>query len=206
MISFSNKRVNKRYSIWGVVGGILILVLSIKPLLGATPTDWLKSDLHIKILLKALSYEYGLQKSKGSTITLGVVLNHEDKTASQSASHIMKLIKKLSSHMTFLDRKILVEKIPVGSAKAELKKAVKNVSILYFGPKLSPARIKAILAVTQPLGIISVTGVEDYMKLGLSLGAGVRQGRPKLIVNSKGAAAEGAKFSSKIMRIALILH
>jgi hypothetical protein len=51
----------------------------------------------------------------------------------------------------------------------------------------------------------TITGVPEYVDLGLAVGIGLRRDRPLIIVNLEQARAEGAVFSSQLLALARIV-
>ena len=51
----------------------------------------------------------------------------------------------------------------------------------------------------------TITGVPEYVDLGLAVGIGIRHDRPMIIVNLEQARAEGAVFSSQLLELARIV-
>ncbi len=51
----------------------------------------------------------------------------------------------------------------------------------------------------------TITGVPEYVDLGLAIGIGIRRNRPLIIVNLEQARAEGAVFSSQLLALARIV-
>jgi hypothetical protein len=79
-----------------------------------------------------------------------------------------------------------------------------DATILYVAP-LRGIDIAEISRITQQRGIRSVTGVPEYVELGLAVGVGLRNKRPLIIINLQAARAEGAAFSSQLLALARIV-
>jgi hypothetical protein len=80
-----------------------------------------------------------------------------------------------------------------------------NVDILYITP-LRAAEIETITAVSRAEKIMTITGVPDYVELGLAVGIGEEGNKPLIIINLPTAKAEGADFSSKLLKLAKIIE
>lgn len=79
--------------------------------------------------------------------------------------------------------------------------AEERVDILYLTP-LRAVDVHRLAEATRQMGILSCTGVPDYVAQGISVGIGLQEGRPEILVNLEGARAEGADFRSQLLKVA----
>jgi hypothetical protein len=104
--------------------------------------------------------------------------------------------------VTLLGKRIKVKTIPLEN----VAESMDQVAALYLCPGLSIAELERVLASTHKHHVLTVTGYEKYIHRGVSLGVIVRKGKPRIVVNSAAVRAEGAKFSSKLLRIAEVIN
>ena len=62
-----------------------------------------------------------------------------------------------------------------------------------------------ITGVSRAKKVITLTSVPDYVESGLAVGIGVKGGKPRIIINLPAAKAEGANFSSQLLRLAKVI-
>lgn len=87
-----------------------------------------------------------------------------------------------------------------GILKSELEKNISECNLVYFMPGLQE---EAILC--KKYKVLSVTGISAYVERGeVSLGFGVRNNKPKILVNLKSLENEGQSLSSEVLRISII--
>jgi hypothetical protein len=80
-----------------------------------------------------------------------------------------------------------------------------EITVLYITP-LRAIDIGSITAVSQALRILSFTAVPDYVDLGVAVGLGTKGDYPQIIINLPSARAEGADFSSQLLKLAKIIR
>ncbi len=77
--------------------------------------------------------------------------------------------------------------------------------ILYVSP-LNGFDIDAIASLSRARKILTFTGVPTFVKLGLSVGFGSERGETRILINRKASLAEGADFSSKLLKLAEVIE
>jgi hypothetical protein len=88
-----------------------------------------------------------------------------------------------------------------GGLTAEVKR--RSVSILYVSTGLSQ-EVEPITAAMQPLGVITVTAVPDYVRRGLILGFELEAGKPHMSIHLESAKKSGIRFTSALLRLAKV--
>lgn len=71
-------------------------------------------------------------------------------------------------------------------------------SIIYVG---DPAKLGEIVAYTRSSKILSITGLPDLVSKGVTLGIGVAEGKPKILLNISASEKEGIVWNPAIMKI-----
>lgn len=70
---------------------------------------------------------------------------------------------------------------------------------------LRAVNMATITARTRKSSVITLTGVPSFVDEGLAVGIDLQGEKPRLLVNRKAAGAEGAKFSSRLLKLARIV-
>ncbi|WP_175454816.1 YfiR family protein [Lutibacter oricola] len=82
----------------------------------------------------------------------------------------------------------------------ELKDNISETNVVYFMPGINDSS-----KLCNKNKVLSVTGTPQYVEQGeISLGFGVENNKPKILVNLTSLEQEGQSFSSDILRIAKI--
>jgi hypothetical protein len=84
----------------------------------------------------------------------------------------------------------------------ELEQNISGYSVVYFMPGIQDYSI-----ICKNNGVLSVTGISQYVEQGkISLGFGIQNNKPKILVNLTSLNKERQSFSSDILRIAKIFN
>lgn len=81
----------------------------------------------------------------------------------------------------------------------------KKISVLYItndGTNMP----KGISQVTQSKKILTITGRVDYVNQGISVGLGVKEEKPKIVINLSSAKAEGSNFSANLLKVCKVIN
>lgn len=97
--------------------------------------------------------------------------------------------------------------VPLEAGSAQLLRkrlSETDASIIYVAP-LRSVDVSDIGQITRERKIRTVTGVPEYVDLGIAVGIGLRNKRPLIIINLGSARAEGSDFSSQLLSLARIV-
>ncbi len=75
-------------------------------------------------------------------------------------------------------------------------------SVLYIG---DPAKLEEIIAYTRSSKVLSITGLPDLVTKGVTLGIGVADGKPKILLNVSASEKEGVVWNPAIMKISTLI-
>jgi hypothetical protein len=78
-----------------------------------------------------------------------------------------------------------------------------NPSVLYVAP-LRAIDVSDLATIARRAGVTTVTGVTEYVSLGLAVSVRLQGERPKLLINAQAARLEGADFSAALLNLAQI--
>ena len=84
--------------------------------------------------------------------------------------------------------------------------SLREVDVLYITP-LRAVNVEQVTAFSRKYHILTFTGVPDYMapSSGASVGVELKGGRPQIVINLSAAKAEGADFSSQLLKLARVV-
>ena len=77
--------------------------------------------------------------------------------------------------------------------------------ILYVSP-LPGFDLDSIVSLSRARKILTFTGVPAYVQSGLSVGFSSERGDARILINRKASLAEGADFSSKLLKLARVIE
>jgi len=163
------------------------------------------AERQVLILARALSYDDEIKGRVGDDVNV-VVLSKPGNGASEAMSATMqKAFKGISSvKVQGLPLKINALTFSSGAALATAL-ANQGIDVLYVCAGLE-ADLPAIIDVTRKHRTLTIGSREDHMTRGLALGVLPIDGKPTIIVNLGAAKAEGAAFSSDLLRLAKVIR
>lgn len=80
-----------------------------------------------------------------------------------------------------------------------------RVDVIYVAP-LRGIDLDGILAAARSKRVTSFTGVPQFVDRGLAVGIGLQRDRPRILINLTAARAEGADFTSQLLRVATVIE
>jgi hypothetical protein len=187
---------------FGLVLG-LVALLRATGLAAAEPMP-LTPDLQVPLILKILTYDRHFEAKAGRDLAIGIVYAPADPSSVKAANDISdtlfrfagKTVKRLGI------RYFLIEFTT--PEKLEQSIAQRGISVLYLAPG-NAKNLAAVTKVSQARGITTATGVPDYVRKGVSVGIGIADDRPQILINLPSTKAEGSEFDLSLLRIATVL-
>lgn len=161
------------------------------------------TEIQFPLLLKTLTFDRNLKSRVGDEIVIGLVYQSKFKASLNAKEQLTKVAKE-SSISSIEGIPIRLVAIDLEEAGLESSLSKKEVDILYVAP-LRALEIKAITEVSRAKQITTLTGVPRYVEKGLAVGIGTKEEKPEIIINLPAAKAEGADFSSQLLKLAKII-
>jgi hypothetical protein len=161
--------------------------------------------LQYQLFAKILTYDRNLTPRPDGQLIIAVVFQPSVRPSRAVADGFVDAVRS-SSLKTVNGAPVRIERIALTNPAA-LEVALKEVQAgaAYLAP-LRATDVRAVLAVTERLGVLSMTGVPEYMEAGVAIGLDVRNGKPHIIVNLPRARAGGADLGSALLNIAEVLR
>jgi len=153
------------------------------------------------ILLKTLTFDRNLKARCGNAIVLGILYQSRFRQSVNVKDELVTIANE--SSYEFLDaHQIRVVPIDLSSeASFEEQISASGINTLYVAP-LRAIDLATISTVTRKNKVLTLTGVPEYVEIGLSIGVGIRGDRPSLVINQPASRAEGADLDSQLLKLA----
>jgi hypothetical protein len=164
-----------------------------------------KAELQVKLLLKVLTYDRQLEVKAGEELVIGVVSSPTSAASAKATADISsELYKYLSKTVKQLKLQFFLHDYSNPDKLAAWVKA-RKISVLYVSPG-NGKNVPAILAFSQQNKVTTMTGVPEYVRMGVAVGIGARQSRPQVLINLSSTKREGSEFDASLLRIAEIIN
>jgi len=160
-------------------------------------------DVQFPLFLKILTFDRNLKSRAGNEIVIAIIYQTKFKSSINTKDEFMDVMKKSTiKKIQDIPLKLVSVDIEAGSLEDAIKK--ENADVLYI-TQLRAVDIINIVKLCRTKKLISITGVPDYVKAGVSVGIDIKEQQPQILINLPGAKAEGADFSSQLLNLAKII-
>lgn len=161
-------------------------------------------DRQVLILTRALAYDDGLKARAGADITIAVIAKAGNGASEAMAATMMKAFRVIGSvKIQGLPIKFVQLTFSTGSA-FHVAAVSQGIDVLYVCVGLE-ADLPAVVQVTRKQRTVSIGSREEHVQRGLAMGVFPVEGKPTIVINLPAAKAEGAAFSSDLLRLAKVL-
>ena len=187
-----------RSSVLKVVAMLSIMVALMQPV--EAQEVLVPSNIQLALVDKILSFDRAVSRSGDQVIVIGIVYQKEYRKSVTEKDDLLKASEAGGRG------RIQMIPIEVNGSGDNLQSSVPDeVTVLYVMP-LRWFNLDIITSLSRSRGILTVTGVSEYVQAGVALGFSVKQDRPQILINLRAARAEGADFSSKLLNIAKVIQ
>jgi hypothetical protein len=162
-------------------------------------------DVQYPLLLKVLGYERNLERDQGMEFVIGILFQRRYRLSASVRDELLR-VSTVGPPQTVRSRPVRwvpVDFRDIASLKADVLR--EKLAAIYVCP-LRAVDIRQISQMSRDLGLISMSGVPEYVQAGLTLGLDLRDGRrPEILINVRAAREEGAQFSAQLLKLARII-
>jgi hypothetical protein len=161
-------------------------------------------DLQISLASRILSFDHELKSRVGDEIVIGIVYQDQFRSSLNARDAFLEAHRSgIGTEITGLP----VRCVPLAfrdTARLAEAAVEHDLDVLYIAP-LRAVSIGALANLSRRRHILTITGVPEYVANGIAVGIGSEAGRPKILINLDGANAEGADFSSELLKLSQIV-
>ena len=168
--------------------------------------SWTSLSLHFTVLMRALTYDHTLRDRGSERLRLGILYDPRQARSAAAADALFKLVGATPSRVTFLKRTIELVRVPVSPDEERLVEALRGgLDVLYVTTGLARAAVLSATEMTRRFKVVSVTGEESFVYLGISLGVYIQEGKAHILIHHRASLEEGASFSSQLLQLAEVV-
>jgi len=161
--------------------------------------------VQIPILLKVLTYDRNFEKKVGDKLVIGILYDSQDDDSEKIKEKVSDVLDSLSGK-TVKDVPFTYVDLDYNSKKSQ-KNSIesKKVDVLYLAPG-GIGHLKSIVQISQEYKILTITGVPDYVKRGISVGIGLKDKKPEIWINLGSTKAEGSDFTANLLKLCKVIR
>lgn len=159
-------------------------------------------DRQVVLLTRILQFDRALQERVGDEVVVALVYQGRFRASLVARDQVANLLggQRVGRRTV---RVVPVELVAGRSLAEDL--VASGAWVVYVAP-LRATDVAEIAAVTRALGILTSSGVPEYVSEGLAVGISLRGDRPEIVINLEAALAEGARFSSELLKLSRVVR
>ncbi len=184
---------------------LTVLVLIFWATVLFTQEEALPVAVHVPVLLKVLSFKRSLVPRAGAELIIGIVYQRNFRASLKTKEKLLEMFNGPSVH-TIGNTPIRCVSIEVTDGRELAKDGLRDdVDVLYITP-MRAISLERVTAASRSKQLLTLTGVPEYVKAGISIGIGSLDNKPIVLVNLAALRAEGAPFNSQLLNIAKVVR
>ncbi len=162
-------------------------------------------NLQLRLLSRVLQFDRRFPENLGEEVVLGVLYQSRFRASLDAMSAARSALEeKANRFVGEVPLRVVALDMDEGLSLADAL-ADRGIDVLYVAP-LRSVEIRALSRISREGGVLTFTGVPEYLRMGLAVSVGSRRGRPEILINADAAAAEGVLFSSELLKIATLVE
>ena len=186
--------------------GLVCLALGLgvsQPAMGQVEEIPVPAQVQLPLLLKVLSYDRNLTQRFGEEIVIGVLFQERYRVSFEFEVELMREARSSSVRTV---NELPFRLVPLNLNRiADLDAAVSEheIDVLYVCP-VRALDLGALIDLARTRKISTLAALPEYVEKGLAVGIGIRAERPLIFINLSASVAEGAGFSSRLLRLKVV--
>jgi hypothetical protein len=173
---------------------VAILAFAVVFLLPYTTTA---EEVPVSVQLSLYHKIWKLDRSLGTRPELVVAVLYQDSYAASTEAKAAVVAWSGTSRVRCIY-------VPLDQKSSEALLQAVVADVFYVAP-MRGADIEQIARIARARQIRTMSGLTEYVLIGLSVGIGVRNDRPRIMINLDAARAEGAAYQAQLLQMAEIV-
>ena len=159
----------------------------------------------VPLFIKILNYDRQFKARISNSVVIGILFQNKYRTSTIAKDEFIKYLM-LNSEYNIDGKSFTYVPIEYNNlTNLENLLSDKKLNVLYVTPMRS-IDLSKISQVCRQKKIISISGVPDYIREGLSVGLDLEGDNPKILINIIAAKNEGADFKSQLLKLSEIIE
>jgi YfiR/HmsC-like len=182
------------------MGCLSLATWAVGAALAAAPAETVPVATQAALLLKVLEADRNLRPRDRADLVIGIVYQRSSRASRDVAERFAAEVERATERDGALRARSGLIDVSAPGALAEGVAAL-DPGALYVAP-LEGFDVGRIVALSRSLKIRTATGVPAFVEDGLAVGFESDRGAPRIVINREASRAEGADFSSKLLKLA----
>jgi hypothetical protein len=193
-----------------VLAGLCAWVLALSMALphsavGQAPDVPVPAGVQFALLTRILGFDRNVPGRSTDDLVIAVAYqsNH---VASRALMEEFRAAATEAGEIAVAGRRVRVVAIDIGDGDRLIESlARERANVVYMTP-LRGVNVNTLARAATEAGVLSVTGVPDYMRRAVCVGFEERGGKPKIVINLDESRAAGSEFAAQLLQRAEVLR
>ena len=159
-------------------------------------------EVQTSVFLRVLQFDRDLADRAGDELVIGIAYQRRNRASLNARDAILGASRGEQSVMGIRVKYVTIALTGDGSLGDSL--GANKVDVLYI-PPLRSLGLERVIAAAEAHGVLTWTGVVEYVGGGVAVGVGAKGGRPEIVINLDAAKAAGVRFSSQLLKLARLV-
>lgn len=169
---------------------------------GAEQTE-VPAVVQARLVSKIPAYDHGFRQRAGSRVTVLILTAPDHPESVREASLLTAALANESSIAGLPHESLILPFTDTAALTRQVRS--RSASIVYITAGLQDS-LESICKSLEPLAVMTVTPVPEYVERCVSVGFEVIGGRPKILVHLEHAQQNGLRFRSEFLELAKVLR
>lgn len=157
------------------------------------------------LIAKILTFDRNLHQRSGAELVMGVIHQPGYPPSLATLRELERVVSE-SPIKSVEGMPVRVVAVPLRDPRTlEAELLSLGVNVAYLAP-LRAVDVRAVVAASHAAGALTVTGVPDYVGMGVSVGLGLQSDRPRILINLPASRRDGADFAAGLLTLADVIR
>jgi hypothetical protein len=161
-------------------------------------------DVQGPILLKILPFDRHYSDRISDALVIGIAFQPNVRSSVRAKDGLLAVFQQL--------QRMELDSIPIQPVIIDLDNPnwrsrilAGRIRVLYIAP-IRSVDISQIIVFCRTHQILSLTGVPEYMDMGISVGISLKGDNPEIVINRNAATLEGSDFTAQLLKLARVVE
>jgi hypothetical protein len=154
-----------------------------------------------QLLSKVPSYDYEFKKRAGESVQVLILASPGNAESARAAALLHTALLQEKTIAGLPHTSVISTFSDIATLTEDVKK--RSISIVYLAPGLEE-HLASICTALEPLQVLTVSTLAEYVKRCAVLGFEVAAGRPRILIHLAHARRNGIRFRSELLELATV--
>jgi hypothetical protein len=190
---------------WLCARAVVLAFITPATLPAQAPDVPVPANVQFALLTRILGFDRKVPGRSTDDLVIAVAYQSSH-VASRTLMESFRSAATDAGEVTILGRRLRVVVVDIGNGDRLVEALAKErANVVYMTP-LRGVNVNTLARAATQAGILSVTGVPDYMRRAVCVGFEERGGKPRIVINLDESRAAGSEFAAQLLQRAEVLR